>query len=312
MPNGAVPGGLPLNPTGKRCRAIIVWCTFDALLYMGNHNSCASTSKHPGTADALTGVHTLTETRDWKPRAPGEARRAVLWSERRLTVAKMLHERLGDEAIWLEGEVLEIIIQLIPLAGLTVSVGAVGCDCETISAALDAAQPGDTIKVLPGLYREPIVLQPSPSAVTVLGAGTTPSDVVVEWGDESAESAGIDRAHHAGEVVENPATGSRRRAESSRGVAEHRLQLLEEMLQNEQQGGQDPTRVDKALQRLADRAGFSTSTRWIKYCSPLRSHASGAKVKNLTLRATGNSPAVFAESVFHHPTFDEFGSKPRP
>ena len=73
---------------------------------MGNHGSSCSASPpsaKEGPAKARAGE-------GWKARKPSEWRRAVLWSRRRLTVAKMLHERLGDEAIWLEAEVLEICL----------------------------------------------------------------------------------------------------------------------------------------------------------------------------------------------------------
>ena len=116
---------------------------------MGNHNSCTSTTRHTDRVPQdVDGRQAATQ---WKARAPGESRRALLCSLRRLTVAKMLHARLGDEALWLEGELLEIIIQLIPVAGMCISVGVAadkGCECVSIAAALDAAQPGDTIKLL--------------------------------------------------------------------------------------------------------------------------------------------------------------------
>ena len=262
---------------------------------MGNNNSSSSCAAAPRTGPP-EGPHQLGAAQRWRPRAPGEARRALLCSQRRLTVGKMLHERLGDEAIWLEGELLEIIIRAIPDAGMCIAVGGrAGCECETIAAALDAAQPGDTIKLLPGVYREPIVLQPSPSGVAVVGAGAQPSDVVVEWGDDGARAAGITCVHNAGEVIEAPRDRSGGRA----------LKVARATLAALQQGeaGQGlPTHQNlQEVYRLA--AGLTWGavhvnerTRWVKYCSPLRTHCSGAKIQNLTLRATGNSPAVFADS----------------
>lgn len=266
---------------------------------MGNNSSCASATEAP--------ARTSSSAAAWKPRAPGEGRRDLLCSLRRLTVAKMLHARLGDEAIWLEGELLEIIIQAIPIAGMCISVGgpAEGCECTTIAAALAAAQPGDTIKLLPGVYREPIVLQPSPSGVTLVGAGTRPSDVVVEWGDDSAESAGVQSVHNAGEVIgkgemasyllgSNPPSSP----ETSHELALHARATLA-ALQQEEAGQQ----LNAKLQQLARGLRYLQSSRndnarvqWIKYCSPLRTHASGVTVKNLTLRSTGSSPAVFADA----------------
>ena len=219
----------------------------------------------------------------------------------------MLHARLGDGAIWLEGELLEIIIQAIPDAGMCISVGgsAEGCECKTIAAALDAAQPGDTIKLLPGVYREPIVLQPSPSGVTLVGAGTRPSDVVVEWGDHSAESAGVQSVHNAGEVIEKGEMASHLLGNqpSSSPATSHELALHARAtlaaLQQEEAGQlleADLRHLEKGLRYLKSSRDEIARVQWIKYCSPLRTHASGATVKNLTLRATGSSPAVFADS----------------
>ena len=239
----------------------------------------------------------------WKPRAPGEARRALLCSQRRLAVGKMLHERLGDEAIWLEGELLEIIIRAIPDAGMCIAVGGgANCECETIAAALDAAQPGDTIKLLPGVYREPIVLQPSPSGVSVVGAGAQPSDVVVEWGDDGARAAGVTRVHNAGDVIEVPRD---RRGDHALKASRATLAALQQG--EDGQGLATRQNLQEVYQLAAallpgkngsawGAANVNERTRWVKYCSPLRTHCSGAKVKNLTLRATGNSPAVFADS----------------
>ena len=267
---------------------------------MGNNSSCASAKEAPARSVSSAAVM-------WKPRAPGEARRDLLCSLRRLTVAKMLHARLGDEAIWLEGELLEIIIRAIPVAGMCISVGGAAevCECTTIAAALCAAQPGDTIKLLPGVYREPIVLQPSPSGVTLVGAGTRPSDVVVEWGDDSAESAGVQSVHNAGEVVEKGNIGTYLLGSqpSSSPTTPHELVLCARAtlaaLQQEE-GGQP---LDAKLHQIGQGLRYLQSSRddiarvqWIKYCSPLRTHASGVTVKNLTLRATGSSPAVFADS----------------
>ena len=253
---------------------------------MGNNRSmCASALER----DVPTYRYTLgSTTRVWKPRAPGEQARAVISAWRRLTVAKMLHERLGDGAIWLEGDLLEIIIQTIPDAGMCISVGGPPgvSDCSTIAAALDAAQPGDTIKLLPGLYREPIVLQPSPSAVTVVGAGTRSSDVVVEWGDDSAESAGVRSVHNAGEVIEQLHATTLARVESELQSARATLAALR----------QGETFDAQQLRALWQGRAYSARVQWIKFCSPLRTHASGVVVKNLTLRSTGNSPAVFADA----------------
>lgn len=269
---------------------------------MGNHNSTPS-------ADQTT--HPLGKATQWKARAPGEARRALLCSLRRLTVAKMLHERLGDGAIWLEGELLEIIIQLIPVAGMCISVGGAsqGCECTTIAAGLEAAQPGDTIKLLPGVYREPIVLQPSPSNVTVVGAGTRPSDVVVIWGDDGAEDAGVTSVHNAGDVIERGATSEYEFYRAHQSPEDGPVDILERALGDAratlaalQQGDVAQARTLSEQQNLQSLTGVgvfrsgSGRVQWVKYCSPFRSHASGATVKNLTLRGTGNSPAVYAET----------------
>ena len=184
---------------------------------MGNHSSSCSSAAGPESPKRQQ------HPGQFQPRKPSEGTRAVLVAQRRLTVAKLLSDRLGDDAYWLEGEILEQIIQLIPLAGLTISVGQHGAEYSTIAQGIDAASPGDTIAIGPGLYREPIVLQPSPSSVTVRGTGARPSDVVVEWGDDLAESLGVRAVQVAHEVVEVSVAGAlleRARHELKQGAAQ--------------------------------------------------------------------------------------------
>lgn len=66
-----------------------------------------------------------------------------------------------------------------PPGGSTLTVDAAGGgDYETVSAAVDAASPGDTIQVLAGTYTEDVLIDTD--SVTVVGAGDAPGDVVIE------------------------------------------------------------------------------------------------------------------------------------
>lgn len=290
---------------------------------MGNNGSSCASSKQGAPASAAQ------QPAGFQPRQPAEERRAALWAQRRLTMAKMLHERLGDEAIWLEGEIIELIIQLIPQAGMTLSVGAEGsCECATIADALAAAQPastrsipqrilisreisdglvmlqGDTIALNPGTYREPLVLQPSPSSLSIRGTGSAPADVVVEWGDDLAAAAGVTEVQEAYDVI--------RRNNTTRGAPQDGINdalmpvlraartLAAARIEAGATALPEGVRLNAALRTFLQQPTLvgteAKRRRWQRLQAPLRVHSSGSTISNLTLRASGSSPAVYAES----------------
>lgn len=334
----------------------------------GNGSRCARAAA--GTDQLLGPAHyggqrdpTTSSAAEWRAKPPNEVTRLVLQSHRRLNASKLLHPRLGDGAIWLEAELIERIVRLIPPKCMVVRVPA---DCRTIGAALRAAMPGDTVRVAPGVYREQLVMQPSPSGITVMGDGARPGDVVVEWGEQDALDAGV-RMHIAGspvsfgkhlgggagigacadavakdaQIAESilcggilprgvcvcsrgsaglgcdsarpPPHAHTRRVEAAYALREGGsshwgLGLAED--DGHADGHSDPAddsssgattraaaafaattgnmgRLRVALERLAGSEAAHSWTLWRRYCAVARTHASGARLANLTLRARG-------------------------
>jgi len=71
--------------------------------------------------------------------------------------------------------------------GKTITVGTSGCDYRTINRAIQAANTGDTISVVPGIYNEQIDF---PEGITLQGAGRDVT-VIRYGGDDSVITAEI-------------------------------------------------------------------------------------------------------------------------
>lgn len=88
-------------------------------------------------------------------------------------------------------------------------VVAAGGEFPTVQSAIDAAAPGATIVVRPGLYRGPVVVPAAKTGLRLIGLGPRPSDVVIAddrangtpkpdgsgtWGTSGSASVTIDGA----------------------------------------------------------------------------------------------------------------------
>jgi hypothetical protein len=92
---------------------------------MGNKQSSGAAPAH--WSDGR--IETSGDAHLWKAKPPNQATRLVLQCYRRLTMAKMLHARLGDGALWLESEIIEQVIRYIPPHCMVLRVPA---ECATI------------------------------------------------------------------------------------------------------------------------------------------------------------------------------------
>lgn len=74
--------------------------------------------------------------------------------------------------------VLGLIVASVPLAAPSSAVVIQVSPGQSIQAALDAAQPGDTVMVAAGVYHESVVIRQD--HITLQGAGATESGTVLE------------------------------------------------------------------------------------------------------------------------------------
>lgn len=92
--------------------------------------------------------------------------------------------RLREEFDIMKGQLISALAVTILLAVPTTQAATltVPTDHATIGAALAAAQSGDRVEIAPGTYPEHgLVL---PEGITVIGLGASPSDVVIDGGDQ--------------------------------------------------------------------------------------------------------------------------------
>ena len=182
--------------------------------------------------------------------------------------------------------------------------------------------PGDVIRVSPGVYREQIVLQPSPSKVTIMGEGVSPADVVVTWSAEDALALGsqvhvagsrenfsvppavgqttflkhVELAHEACDALEaaRPAGNSRTNEAAARLLVQavydmHHGQVSECFLFPVADSLEDPHRIYKYAAHLtARRASVSSSS----LDDPLRADVCGV---SLTVRRWWQGVAAWAK-----------------